>query len=1176
MANYHATFHIIKRSSGKSAVGSSAYINAEKLNSRHTGMTFDYTRKNDVTFSAILAPENAPKEFLDREKLWNAVERIEKRKDAQLARSMEVSLPIELNHAEHVRLITEFVQSNFVKEGMIADVAIHSQKNNPHAHILLTMRDLTPDGFGQKNRSWNRTGRVLKWRENWAEIQNRYLAEIGKDIHLDPRSYADQGIDITPQIHLGSAHAMMRKDPERAGTLERVQEFQRIARENGERIIGNPRIALEHLSHHEAVFTEKDILKYAHRYSADPMQYENVRDAIELSPELVRLGKNDKGESCFTTETMLKAENRMLENVEALSELKGHGVRTSFRKQAKRTRSLTPDQESAFDHILEGGDVVAVTGYAGSGKSYTLSAVREAYEADGYRVQGVALAGIAAQGLETGSGISSRTIHRKLFAWEKGRETLTGKDVLVVDEAGMVGTRQLHQLIGHVKESGAKLILVGDDQQLQPIEAGGAFRGIVSRIGCGKISEIRRQNVPWQKEATRLLSGGSAEIEKAIDLYIGHNSVFPSDSPEDARSGLIDAWKNTEGERLILAFRNRDVAELNQRARRVLQEKGVITEGRPFETEKGERFFSEGDRVMFLRNDRSMGVKNGSLGTIEGMKGDTLAVRIDERLIAVDTLQYRSIDHGYASTVHKAQGATVDHTFVLATSHFDKHLTYVAMSRHRESARIFMSHDPEGFNSVCHMKEQMSRKAPKRLASDFSSARGIDISEPEEKMLSPLEIASVIEKYEKLSRERDLLADIHKEKTPFMLRVEDYRNGITCQDLREELQRFKTEINLSEFAASMGYEISPRESYKNMVVMRNGSDKINITRDSDGHYVYFNWHKGKGGSIVDFIQDQRPDMSLGEVRRVLRPWIGSEYSKPSISNYQQTIEPVQKDRQELLKTYGELKSSDSHPYLYRRNIHEKVLEDQRFEECIFTDSRRNVIFPHANLDGACGFEIRNKNFKGFSKGGEKGLWVSRAYKGDTRLVITESPIDALSYHQLYPNDKTRYISFSGKMSETQHDLIQRTILKMPEGSAIIFATDNDREGNRYVREIMQRMDETKTDGYQIMRHTPKYGKDFNETLKHLQESLSAEKKKDRYEIEILREKPFPRRYHKTVEVDSTLSGKETQALLDEAASEFVVRLGFETRKDVRARVYPAREKTAEKSKEKTRDSGFEM
>lgn len=193
MAIFHLSAKVISRAAGRSSVAAAAYRSAEKLRDHRQGLEHDYTRKGGVVHVEIMAPENAPGWMRDRDQLWNAIEIVEKRRDAQLAREIEVAFPRELDPAQRLDLLRDFVQQQFVDRGMIADVSIHEAKardgnGQPHAHIMLTMRELTGSGFGKKDRSWNDPDLLLGWREKWADHVNTALERAGRSERVDHRS----------------------------------------------------------------------------------------------------------------------------------------------------------------------------------------------------------------------------------------------------------------------------------------------------------------------------------------------------------------------------------------------------------------------------------------------------------------------------------------------------------------------------------------------------------------------------------------------------------------------------------------------------------------------------------------------------------------------------------------------------------------------------------------------------------------------------------------------------------------------------------------------------------------------------------------------------------------------------------------------------------------------------
>ncbi|MFT0862631.1 AAA family ATPase, partial [Ancylobacter sp. G4_0304] len=456
-------------------------------------------------------------------------------------------------------------------------------------------------------------------------------------------------------------------------------------------------------------------------------QFNEVMGAMGRAPDLVELGKDGRGEDRFTTRQMIEAEQRLHRAAELMAEREHHAVKDTNRNVAlaraeQRGLVLSSEQSDALVHITGTRDLGIVVGYAGTGKSAMLGVAREAWEAVGLEVRGVALSGIAAENLESGSGITSRTLASLEHGWGQGRDLLTSRDVLVIDEAGMVGMRQLERVLSHAADAGAKVVLVGDPQQLQSIEAGAAFRSLVERHGGAEISEVRRQRADWQRDATRDLATG--RIGDAIEGYDKNRMVHAAQTREQARGELIDRWDRDrhaapDQSRIILTHTNDEVRALNQAARERLWEAGDLGDDVRVTVERGERSFASGDRVMFLKNERGLGVKNGTLGTIEQVSAQSMSVRTDDgRSVAFDLKGYDRIDHGYAATIHKAQGMTVDRTHVLATPGMDAHSSYVALSRHRDGMELHYGRDD--FADGARLVRTLSRDRAKDMASDYA------------------------------------------------------------------------------------------------------------------------------------------------------------------------------------------------------------------------------------------------------------------------------------------------------------------------------------------------------------------------------------------------------------------------------------------------------------------------
>ncbi|GFE77276.1 Ti-type conjugative transfer relaxase TraA [Novosphingobium sp. TCA1] len=731
MAIYHFSAKVIGRSSGSSAVASAAYRAAERLHDDRLGRNHDFSNKAGVVHSEIMLPEGAPERLNDRATLWNEVEAGEKRKDAQLAREVEFSIPREMNQQQGVQLARDFVEKQFVERGMVADLNVHwdmgkDGQPKPHAHVMLSMREIGPEGFGKKVVEWNDRALLKEWREAWADHVNERLAALDIDARIDHRSLEAQGIDLEPQYKIGPAASRM---PGQGLEAERVEDHARIARENGEKIIARPEIALDAITRQQATFTRRDLAQFAFRHSDGKDQFDQVMSAVRASPELVALGKDGKGEDRFTSRDMIETEQRLERAAEGLAIDRGHGVADAHVTRALATAEgrgldLSAEQRGALEHITGDKGLASIVGYAGTGKSAMLGVAREAWEAQGYTVRGAALSGIAAEGLEGGSGIASRTIASMEYQWGQGRELLGPRDVLVIDEAGMIGTRQMERVLSHAEQAGAKVVLVGDPEQLQAIEAGAAFRAVTERHGWAEITEIRRQHEDWQREATKALATG--RTAEALRAYAEHGMVHAAETREQARAELIEGWDHArlaepDKSRIILTHTNAEVRELNEEARERLRANGELGQDVHVSAERGAREFATGDHIMFFKNDRGLGVKNGTLGKVERVSPDSMVVRLENgRSVAFDLKDYAHVDHGYAATFHKAQGVTVDQDHALVTPGMDRYSSYVGMSRHRESVHLHYGRDD--FADERQLIRTLSRERPKDMASDYDRA----------------------------------------------------------------------------------------------------------------------------------------------------------------------------------------------------------------------------------------------------------------------------------------------------------------------------------------------------------------------------------------------------------------------------------------------------------------------
>ena len=775
MAIMFVRAQVISRGAGRSIVSAAAYRHRARMMDEQVGTSFSYRGgATELKHEELALPNQIPAWLRiavegknvagASEALWNAVEAFETRADAQLARELIIALPEELTRAENIALVQEFVRDNLTSQGMIADWVYHDKDGNPHIHLMTALRPLTEEGFGRKKvpvlgedgeplrvvtpdrpngkivyKLWAGDKETMKaWKISWAETANRHLALAGHDIRLDGRSYAEQGLNGIAQKHLGPEKAALaRKGVEMYFAPADLARRQDMA----DRLLAEPELLLKQLGNERSTFDEKDIAKALHRYVDDPEDFTNIRarlmasdDLVLLKPQQVERQTGKVAEpAVFTTREILRIEYDMAQSAEILSTRTGFGiadtnvsaaVRQVETADPERPFKLDMEQVAAVRHVTGDSAIAAVVGLAGAGKSTLLAAARVAWEGERHRVFGAALAGKAAEGLEDSSGIKSRTLASWELAWENGRDLLERGNVFVIDEAGMVSSQQMARVLKRVEDAGAKAVLVGDAMQLQPIQAGAAFRAISERIGSAELAGVRRQREPWARDASRLFARG--KVEDGLDAYAQRGQIVEAELRAEVLERIVVDWSaareeaiarsQAEGqggrlrgdEMLVLAHTNDDVKRLNETLRGVMSAAGALTGAREFQTERGVREFAAGDRIIFLENARFLEprarrlgpqyVKNGMLGTVvatgDQRGGPLLSVRLDNgRDVVISEDSYRNVDHGYAATIHKSQGATVDRTFVLATGMMDQHLTYVSMTRHRDQATLYAARE---------------------------------------------------------------------------------------------------------------------------------------------------------------------------------------------------------------------------------------------------------------------------------------------------------------------------------------------------------------------------------------------------------------------------------------------------------------------------------------------------
>jgi conjugative relaxase-like TrwC/TraI family protein len=480
------------------------------------------------------------------------------------------------------------------------------------------------------------------------------------------------------------------------------------------------------LTAHSSHFDRRAVLQALadhHRSGRSAAELRWDADRLLAHPEVVLLTADRRSGPIYSTAELLAIEEAM---VTSASRRTGDGVGVTPPQTIEETDGspLSSEQQAMVESLTtSGAGVEVVIGRAGAGKTYALDAARRAWEDTGHRVIGAALAARAAAELQAGAGITSTTLERLLADLDRPGplSALPPRTVLVIDEAAMVGTRQLSRVLDHAERARAKVVLVGDPRQLPEIEAGGAVTALAAHVPTTELTDNRRQVHEWERAALAELRAG--HVPAAFAAYRQHGRITIADGADRARAAMVAAWwaATEDGQDTAMyALRRSDVADLNARARALLEASGRLGAER---LEVADREFAVGDRVMCLRNDRRLGVRNGTsseLTAVDPVAGT--ATLADGTVLPAGYLADGHLTHGYATTIHKAQGATVDRAFVLGSEALYRESGYVGLSRARHGSDLYIvgpAHPNPEIDPVAETIRRLATSRAQTLARDL-------------------------------------------------------------------------------------------------------------------------------------------------------------------------------------------------------------------------------------------------------------------------------------------------------------------------------------------------------------------------------------------------------------------------------------------------------------------------
>ena len=593
MAIYFFNWSVVKRSQKASAVAAAAYRHGEEMKDEVDDETHNYLGKSDLRHSEITLPEKAPSwaqkafgrgalgrlldgrlatESILRQaiakiscKLWNNVQHFEVNNNnraatARTAGKMTFALPVELGREAQIDLGRSFVTNSLAGRGAIVDWVLHDPKptaegvENPHIHAMVTLRHLDADGWGKKNRIWDQRSLFHTLRAEWANEVNIALEKAGRPERIDPRRLADQGIELEPISYDETMAKSLEARGERMWVKERAIE---ALDTNRDYLRFDPEHALVVVSSQRTVFTEDDVANVFRRNEFNAEETALLTGQAMRSLELIGvLQEQTAGQHLFTTRAQMEIESNVQVEAFALAgskvEFKDIGApetgRTEPGQEAGQEASdgLDEGQRDALEEMISAKRLALVTGVAGTGKTRVIEAAARVWKERGFEVLGGAISGKASQGLSEIEGMQVASLAAWEARWASGIWPTQGKFVIIIDEAGMVGTATWDRIQHQVARMGGVLRPIGDPEQLQPVLDTNVFGRLFDKLGGVVIGTVRRMRSHGDRIATQVFARGAEGADIALAYYREKGAIRDTDTVLSAIQALAQAYYPSE------------------------------------------------------------------------------------------------------------------------------------------------------------------------------------------------------------------------------------------------------------------------------------------------------------------------------------------------------------------------------------------------------------------------------------------------------------------------------------------------------------------------------------------------------------------------------------------------------------------------------------------------------
>lgn len=786
MAIGYARVEFVQRSNGKSACAKAAYNSRSRIefegNCVMSPQIYDWTDREKPAFHEVLLPKGANDKFKSPEALWNEAELAESRINSVVGLDLLLALPDDevICLEDRVHLARSFIQKHFVDKGLAAQIDIHHpekkiqimrdnrelglfkgmsgniiqenqsslklqlengktvsfnpeeftgfsfEQSNWHAHVLVTTRRVQKDGlvFGEKARDLMpqiAKGKVVSgsdWGKLWTDHQNQFFTEKGIDLRVDLPG-------IEAQEHLGPYRM-------RGRAFELLKEHGRILEVNLVKA-KDVSCVLDKITERLSVFTKGDVDRFLHKHVPSEM-HKDFKDAFWTQADLVPLVSKETGELLgkFSSAKVVEEEKRILRLSEEI--YSKNALKVNLKKTSEFSKCLNGEQSAAFSKILAGPRLACVHGYAGTGKSHLLVALKSAYENSGYEVRAFGPDSATADVLRGKGFNTAENVYRFLFSLQKSKRKISkGKEVWILDEAGKLGNRPLLEFLKEAEKKDVQVVFSGDYAQLNSVGRGGMFKVFCERFNPHLLQEIQRQKQEQQREISKHLAIG--ELGLAIDKLSSNSTLRWTASKNEAMEQLISTWARDtrfvpQASTLIIAHSNDEVRVLNEMVRIIRKQRGELTE-REFscETTLGMVYLSVGDTIEFRKNEKSLGVTNGMAGVLVEADQNKFVVSVRDnpkkpQTVVFNPQEYHAFQPGYASTYFRSQGKTINRAYVLHSPALNKKLFYVGLTRHVDEAYYFVSKDQA--YCLSDLKRQAIREDVKENTLSFTTGYEVE------------------------------------------------------------------------------------------------------------------------------------------------------------------------------------------------------------------------------------------------------------------------------------------------------------------------------------------------------------------------------------------------------------------------------------------------------------------